>query len=179
MCSCSDGLVALLTASTQLRKLIITDCHYLSGAVLQALARSTPHLSELDARRISEHVSSDDIIALCTGCPMLRRLALGGTRDTGSGIGMNGAELTDEAVCSMSTLSQLEVLNLHSFQRHFALDQPLLQLLQQCAVLKQLSLEPPLSTAIPSLVECCKELCHANRVDPMIEDESGRSRKAS
>ena len=96
--------------------------------------------AELDARRVSENIESAHIIAMCEGCPKLHRLALGGTRDTGSGIGMVGATLTDEAVMSIGSLKHLEVLNLHSFRRDSALDVPLLLLLQSCTTLRQLSL---------------------------------------
>jgi len=136
----TDGLITLVQASPQLRKLVITDCHSVAGELLQALGSSCSGLLELDARRVSNSVTSADIIALCTGCKMLHRVALGGTCDTGSGIGTLGAELSDAAIVSIGTLGQLEVLNLHSFQRSLPLDAPLLQICQTCTALKQLSL---------------------------------------
>lgn len=135
-----EGLAILISSSPELQKLIITDCHRANGTVLQALAVRCPSLTELDARRVSEQVDSLDIEALCHGCTKLRRLALGGSRDTGSGIGVVGSMLTDGAVMSIGTLTQLEVLNLHSFQREEPLDEPLACMVQTCRQLQQLSL---------------------------------------
>jgi hypothetical protein len=142
-------VVAIIQSCPNLRHLYITQCGYISGDIVTAVAKHCANLESLVVMQIREHFATDhELRALAKGCPQLRTLVLS-----------RSDRITDVGVCALvQGCRDLRMLTLSSGS---ITNRALVAIAEHCPNLTDLSLHGCLEvtdTGLTAIGCACRKL---------------------